>query len=73
MAGLLLFDKMKFTPGIGNDILERANLVEPTCMNCGKESDITELIWTEDEESYKGYEVWVYCKECDCESFKIIS
>lgn len=42
---------------------------EPTCMICGKKCKTTEYVWTGDENSYEGWELWRYCKDCDVETF----
>ena len=42
---------------------------EPTCMICGKKCDITEVVWTGDDESYEGFELWCYCKHCKTDTF----
>lgn len=44
-------------------------LEEPTCMMCGRECSTTEYVWTGDSNSYKGWELWCYCKDCDIETF----
>ena len=61
---------MKRHPCIGQDILDKASAISPMCMICQKECDNTEVVWTENEESYKGYELWCYCPECNVETFK---
>lgn len=43
--------------------------VEAKCMWCGKECTTTETVYTGDEESYKGYEFWVYCQDCKVDTF----
>lgn len=63
---------MKWQPGIDQDVLDKASIIEPDCMWCQKQCANTEVIWTQDEESYKGYELWCYCPECDIETFKKI-
>lgn len=45
---------------------------EPICMHCGALCDITEEIYTGDLESYKGIEVWCYCKKCRADTFHAI-
>ena len=44
-------------------------LEEPTCMECGQECKTTEYIWTGDENSYKGWELWCYCEHCKIDTF----
>ena len=44
-------------------------LEEPTCMECGRKCSTTEYVWTGDSNSYKGWELWCYCKDCDVETF----
>lgn len=34
--------------------------------------DVVETIHTGDENSLRGWEVWCYCRKCDCETFKQI-
>lgn len=46
--------------------------VSSACMWCQKESDITETIYTGDEDSYMGWEFWSYCKDCETDTFHII-
>lgn len=29
----------------------------------------TEYVWTGDSNSYKGWELWCYCEDCDVETF----
>ena len=42
---------------------------EPTCMYCGKICKTTECVWTGDDESYGGWEMWCYCPDCDADTF----
>ena len=44
-------------------------LEEPTCMMCGRECKTTEYVWTGDENSYKGWELWCYCEHCKIDTF----
>ena len=44
-------------------------LEEPTCMECGQECKTTEYMWTGDENSYKGWELWCYCEHCKIDTF----
>ena len=44
-------------------------LEEPTCMECGRKCSTTEYVWTGDSNSYKGWELWCYCKHFHVESF----
>jgi hypothetical protein len=37
-----------------------------TCMECGEDCEINEVVDT----GYGGpYELWCYCPQCDCETF----
>lgn len=38
-------------------------------MMCGKDCEITETVYTGDEESYKGWEFWCYCENCKIDTF----
>lgn len=38
------------------------------CMMCSKVCETWEVICTGDEDAYEGFEVWAYCRECDCET-----
>ena len=52
--------------------LDKKGLLEyedNTCMWCGEECKTTELIWTGDEESFEGWEVWCYCNKCKTDTF----
>lgn len=40
-----------------------------TCMFCFKTCTTWELIYTGDEDTYEGWEIWAYCPECPCETF----
>lgn len=42
---------------------------DATCMICGKECKEVELIYTGDDESYLGYELWCYCDKCNIDTF----
>lgn len=44
-------------------------LEEPTCMECGRKCSKTEYVWTGDSNSYKGWELGCYCRDCDVETF----
>lgn len=44
-------------------------LDEPTCMECGNICKKTEIVWTGDEESYEGFELWCYCDNCKIDTF----
>jgi hypothetical protein len=48
------------------------NDVPATCMDCQKECNTWEIVYTGDEDSQDGFEVWAYCRECDIETFHII-
>jgi len=43
--------------------------ISPICQYCGKECDRTEFVWTGDNESYKGWELWCYCDTCKTDTF----
>lgn len=36
----------------------------PTCMYCGKICDINAVIYTGEDESYEGFELWCWCDDC---------
>lgn len=55
-------------PFNGNEVKD----VSSACMMCGKDSDITETIYTGDSESYMGWEYWSYCPDCKIDTFHII-
>ena len=42
---------------------------ENTCMYCGKKCDNVELLYTGDDESFEGFEVWCWCEECQVDTF----
>ena len=42
---------------------------EPICMYCGKVCDTVEFVYTGDEESVDGFEVWCYCDDCQVDTF----
>ena len=42
---------------------------DPICQDCGEECDRTEELYTGDEASKDGIELWCYCKPCDTETF----
>lgn len=42
---------------------------EPTCMYCGKICETTETIYTGDDESYEGFELWCWCDDCQADTF----
>jgi hypothetical protein len=42
---------------------------EPTCMYCGKICETTETIYTGDDESYEGFELWCWCDDCQTDTF----
>lgn len=42
---------------------------EPTCMYCGRKCEKTEVVWTGDDESYAGFELWCYCEHCKTDTF----
>lgn len=48
-------------------------LEEPTCQWCGAICDRTEVVWTGDEDSYQGYELWCYCDKCKTDTFRPMS
>lgn len=40
-----------------------------TCMDCGQQCDI----WEEVKIASDEYNIWCYCKKCDCETFHPIT
>ena len=42
---------------------------ELRCMYCGKLCETTEVIYTGDDESYAGFEVWCFCEDCQTDTF----
>ena len=42
---------------------------EPTCMYCGKICGATEVIYTGDDDSYAGFELWCRCDDCQEDTF----
>ena len=47
---------------------------DPTCMECGHICKKSEIVWTGDQNSYKGWELWCYCDLCKVDTFhKMIS
>jgi hypothetical protein len=47
---------------------------DPTCMECGNICKKSEIVWTGDQNSYKGWELWCYCDRCKVDTFhKMIS
>lgn len=46
--------------------------IDYSCMECGGVPDVVETIHTGDGNSLRGWEVWCYCRKCDCETFKQI-
>jgi hypothetical protein len=47
---------------------------DPTCMECGNICKKSEIVWTGDQNSYKGWELWCYCDRCKIDTFhKMIS
>lgn len=47
----------------------RVNDVSNTCMMCFKECETREVVYTGDDESQDGFEVWVYCQDCKIDTF----
>lgn len=43
--------------------------ISVVCMDCGKDCSTYETVWTGDEQSLRGWDVWCYCRECDVETF----
>lgn len=41
----------------------------PTCMYCGRICDTMEVVYTGDDESYAGFELWCYCDHCKADTF----
>jgi len=50
----------------------RQNDVPNTCMMCQCECTTREVVYTGDEDSQDGFEVWVYCQDCKIDTFHII-
>lgn len=46
---------------------------EPTCSECGRVCNRTEVVWTGDANSYEGFELWCYCEHCGVETFHKIN
>ena len=42
---------------------------DPTCMECGNICKKSEIVWTGDQNSYKGWELWCYCDRCKVDTF----
>lgn len=42
---------------------------EPTCMYCGKICERTEVVYTADNESYSGFELWCWCEDFQVDTF----
>ena len=40
------------------------------CMYCQRDCEVTETVYTGDENSYKGFELWCYCNYCETDTFK---
>ena len=46
-----------------------AIIPEPTCQYCGRICNKEEIVWTGDNESYEGFELWCYCEHCKTDTF----
>lgn len=53
-----------------NFTMEEVHEVDIKCMWCGCDCQKTETVYTGDEESYKGFELWCYCEKCETDTFK---
>lgn len=42
---------------------------EPICMYCGEFCHNTEMVFTGDNDSYAGFELWCYCDKCQTDTF----
>jgi len=63
--------KLEFITDKSNHSL-MINNVSNNCMWCFKECNKREIVYTGDEDSQDGYEVWVYCDDCKTDTFHII-
>ncbi len=61
-----MFGNLSTMPDHNTEDLEEISYV---CMECEKDCDVVETVWTGDEESLRGWEVWCYCPSCDVETF----
>lgn len=61
-----MFGNLSTIPDHNTEDLEEISYV---CMECEKDCDVVETVWTGDEESLRGWEVWCYCPACDVETF----
>lgn len=44
-------------------------LPDATCMDCGRICETWEFIYTGDNETLDGYELWCYCPVCRIDTF----
>lgn len=59
----MVFPYMKKEPG---------SIPEPVCQICGDSCNTWEVVYTGDEESHEGFELWNYCPKCDTDTFHAI-
>ena len=50
-----------------------AILPNSTCIYCGNDCEKNEVVWTGDNNSYEGFELYCYCEHCKIDSFKKIT
>ena len=54
-------------PSLLDEIVQPVHYPRPVCMLCGQECEIVEHVETAPYSSE--FEMWCYCRECDCETF----